>query len=66
MHCEDWLKDYMSDGELHLSSEVRHKAKVQGYSKSELREARKKLGVKVFHQFDEFGDTGNWFWYAEV
>lgn len=66
MSCKEWLKNYMSDGELHLSTEVAGKAKALGYSKSELREARKELGVKTFHQFDETGATDNWFWYREV
>lgn len=38
----------------------------RGVSQAELKEARKALGVKTFHQFDEDGDTQNWFWYLEV
>ena len=65
MDCKTWLALYLSDGQVHLTTAVSQKEKALGYSKSELREARKELGVKTFHQFDEFGDTENWFWHME-
>lgn len=63
--CEKWLGVLLGDGEMHLCDEVRSGAKEKGFSKTELRAARKKLGIKTFHQFDEEGETGNWFWYLE-
>lgn len=66
MGCKEWLKKHMSDGELHLSTEVTGKAKTLGYSRSELRRVRNELEVKTFHQFDEVGATDNWFWFMEV
>ncbi|MBC5689754.1 hypothetical protein H8S37_12585 [Mediterraneibacter sp. NSJ-55] len=66
MDCKTWLREYLADGLLHLCDEVRQAAKKAGYSRGELKQARKKLDVKTFHQFDELGDTGNHFWYLEV
>ena len=64
-NCTDWLKEKMSDGEIHLCEMVREEARQRGYPKTELKVARKSLGVKTFHQFNEDGATPNWFWYLE-
>jgi hypothetical protein len=45
---------------------VRAEAKKSGFTRQELKEARKALGVKTFHQFDEVGATPNWFWKWEA
>ena len=66
MKCEKGLKEKLNDGELHLCEDIRTAARKKGFSQAELKEARKALGVKTFHQFDEDGDTQNWFWYLEV
>ena len=66
MDCKTWLTLCLSDRQVHLSEEITEKARKTGYSRAELKKARKEPGVKTFHQFDEFGDTGNWFWYLEV
>ena len=66
MDCMTWLTLCLSDRQIHLSEEIAEKARKAGYSRAELKKARRKLGVKTFHQFDEFGDTRNWFWYLEV
>ena len=65
MECKEWLKNELKDQEIHLIDDIRRKAKQAGYTKVELKDARKSLGVKTFHQFDEFGATPNWFWYLE-
>ena len=39
--------------------------KERGFTGAELKEARKNLGIKTFHQFDEDGASENWFWYLE-
>lgn len=64
-NCVDWLREKLSDEELHLCEMVREEARQKGYSKAALKNARKSLGVKTFHQFDEDGATLNWFWYLE-
>lgn len=67
MDCKTWLTLCLSDRQIHLSEETAEKARKAGYSRVELKKARRELGVKTFHQFDEFGgDTRNWFWYLEV
>lgn len=61
--CTDWARKLFRDGELHLCEEVGLAAKSAGFSKQELKEARKRLGVKTYHMFDEDGASENWFWY---
>ena len=57
MNAKHWLELELMDG---------RNAAAHGYSKAELKAARKELGVKTYHQFDEDGATANWFWYLEV
>ncbi len=61
--CGKWLEEILADGEAHLCDDVREAAKKEGFSKNELREARKSIEVGTYHQFDEHGQTENWFWY---
>lgn len=63
--CCAWLKLKLQDGELHLVNDIREAAKKRKFLKRELAAARKMLGVKTFHMFDEYGATDNWFWYLE-
>ncbi|WP_041274504.1 hypothetical protein [Desulforamulus reducens] len=60
--CEEWLSSRLKNGKLVLCDDIRAEAKEQGFTKKQLKEARKKLKVKTFHQFDEHGGTSNWFW----
>lgn len=64
-NCKDWLEKYLRAEPMVLCEEVRKDSKKKGFTKRELKRARIELGVKTFHQFDEFGDTGNHFWYLE-
>ena len=63
MGCEEWLLEVLKDGGPHLCDEIRTGARKAGYSRANPRRARKELGIKTFHQFDEDGETPNWFWY---
>lgn len=63
--CNKWLRELLKDGELHPCDEVRNHAKNEGYSMAKLKQARKQMEIKTFHQFDESGATENWFWYLE-
>lgn len=65
MDCEKWLSEYLRENGTTHCDIVREEAKKKHFGKSEFKKARKSLGVKTFHQFDEFGDTGNHFWYLE-
>jgi hypothetical protein len=60
--CKIWLKEHLikSTGPV---EEVRREAILKGFSRKVLKQARKELGVKTFHQFDEGKATANWFWY---
>ncbi len=63
--CEKWLFDLLSKEDSVLCDIVRAESKIRGFSRRQLKEARKSLGVKTFHQFDEYGPTPNWFWYLD-
>lgn len=64
--CKEWLSCLLKDTGLCLCDDVRDAAKEMGFTRQELKDARSQLGVKTFHQFDEDGATGNWFWYLEA
>lgn len=61
--CDTWLKLQLQDKEIHLCDDVKKAAEKSGFTKRELKSARKAIGVKTFHLFDEDGATQNWFWY---
>lgn len=63
--CEKWLYgELQRQGEV-LCDDIRSAAKKKGFTRAELKSARKTLGVKTFHQFDGKSETQNWFWYLE-
>ncbi len=60
--CEKWLKNYLGSRSV-LCDKVRIEAKEKGFTISELKEARKNLGVSTYHEFDKMGNaTENWYW----
>lgn len=61
--CTDWLKDFLRREGCVLCEIVRLHALKNGFSRKNLKAAKKKLDVKTYHQFDEDGATPNWFWY---
>lgn len=63
--CDAWLMLQLQDRNIHLCDDIRKAAEKRGFTKQELGCARKQIGVKTFHLFDECGDTPNWFWYLE-
>lgn len=65
MDCKTWLREYLSQNAGH-SEYIRDEAENRGFTKRQLRDARKELGVKTYHQFDEDGATQNWFWYIDA
>lgn len=65
MNCEKWLAKILKPGDWSICDDIREKAKKEGFSRKQLKDARKVLGVKTFHQFDEYSATGNWFWYRD-
>ena len=66
MSCADWLKLFLTKGgNCVLCDIVREEALKQGFSRKDLRDARKELGVKTYHMFDDVGELPTWFWYRE-
>lgn len=60
--CETWLKKYLGSKSI-LCDQVRGEAKRQGFTITELKTARKNLGVSTYHEFDRMGNpTENWYW----
>ena len=64
MNCVEWLRNYLSAGASEYGG-VKSTAKEKGFSKAELKEARKILNVKTWHQIDhdEVPYIDNWFWF---
>ena len=62
MDCEKWLEKLLRTEGTILCDDVRIRALKNGFTRKELKSARKKLGVKTLD-----GKTSeNWFWYLEV
>ncbi len=60
--CEKWLKGRLSKGAV-LCDIIREEAKKYGFNRKQLKEARKNIGVKTYHQFDGKVETEDWYWY---
>lgn len=67
MDCQDWLLKYLRCcGGFSNVDTTRRAAEAAGFSRRELKQARRNLGVKAYHQFeDESKEPLNWFWYLE-
>lgn len=63
--CEKGLAEKLKPGELVLCDLLRAEARKEGFTRKQLKDARKALDVRTFHQFDEIGATPNWFWYRD-
>lgn len=63
--CKKWLEKILKDNEGMLCEEVRNLRVKKRFTRGELKRARVELGVKTYHQFDEYGATDNYFWYLE-
>ena len=61
--CEIWLKQYLKGTHGVRCEEVRIMAKQAGFTKGELKAARKELGVKTQSTFDRGEPTGDHYWY---
>ena len=61
-NCQEWLCKLLAKDKLLLCDFVREEAKRCGFTRGQLKAARKILKVRTFHQFDERGATPNWFW----
>ena len=62
---DSWLRGRLLRCGIILCEQLREEAAELGISKSQLKAARKRVGVRTWHQFDESGATPNWFWRLE-
>ena len=62
--CAEWLKGYLRQ-EMAEVNAARNDALEAGFTRRELKEARRELGVKTHHQIDVVAEpkVDNWFWY---
>lgn len=63
-NCAVWLRRYLAPGMSECGA-VREDAFVAGYTRAELKAARKELEVKTWHQIDTLEEPriDNWFGY---
>lgn len=59
--CITWMRKKLSGGSV-VCDYIREEGRKEGFTRGQLSQARKILGVVTFHQFDEDGATPNWFW----
>lgn len=62
--CKNWLRGFLSAGSMECGG-VRQAARDAGFTKSELKAARRELDVRTWHQIDTAGEprVDNFFWY---
>ncbi len=67
MDCIEWLRERIPPGTAAVCDGIREDAKKAGFSRKDLKQARKALGVKTYHDVDdESGElVPQWFWYRE-
>ena len=64
MDCKDWLAERLGKRGTEMPCDlIREEAKAAGYTKAQLKAARRELGVKTFHWFESSKDTEVWFWF---
>ena len=63
--CEKWLAEYLKQNGTVLRDAVRDEARKRGFKKTEIKAARKNIGVKCCNDWAANGETQNWFWYLE-
>lgn len=61
--CRAWLSGILADGEPHNVESIRAERKKAGYTKSEVKAAKKSLGIISFNDANlQGGAAQNWFW----
>ena len=60
--CEEWLRDFLKErGPVHYAI-VKEKAKERGFTRGQLKSARKALKVETINDWALSGETLNWYW----
>lgn len=58
----DWLREYLRDAPREVG-EVRAAAKAAGYTRAQLKEARRMLGIRTTNNWEKDPpETSRWFW----
>ena len=60
MTCEEWLADYLDSGEEYPTILVMNAARAAGFTRGQVRDARRALGVKTTN------DGEVWYWKLEA
>lgn len=58
-----FLKNIIGRNGFVNTDDLREEAKKEGYTMKQMQQARKELGLKSKHLFDEEGPLDNWIWY---
>ncbi len=61
MDCTNWLRDFIG-GESAPSKYVSASAKAAGFTRAELKQARKDLGIKTEHRYIGDQKEEAWYW----
>ena len=64
MNVCDWLRGFLRDGPKEVG-EIRRAARAAGYTRGDLREAKRLCFIRVENNYDPFEHpfTDEWFWY---
>ena len=65
MTCSEWLDGYFPKGYKVHCALIRDAARERGYSRFQLKAARKALGIKTVSEKIEEYDTTLYYWYRE-
>ena len=61
--CEKWLREFLNREYFILCDTVREEAEKQGFTRKQVKEARKTLGVETINEWAaNEGKTLYWFW----
>mgnify|MGYP007084637222 FL=1 len=64
MDACDWLREFLRDGPKEVS-EIRNAARAAGYTRGDLREAKRLCFIRVTNNYDLYGHPfiDRWFWH---
>ena len=66
MDCEKWLAEFLSDGQLHNVDRIREARKEKGFTRAEVKAAKKKIDAKTFQAPPEGNEPPKFYWYLGI
>ncbi len=60
--CEEWLRQFLATHKSVDVNVIRDVRKTLGFTRAEINEAKKALGVVVENDSNGFQSAGRWFW----